>query len=68
MSQELALRLCMGHGHLQFFRLDNGERLLTHAERAEQESRRAEREAAGRRAAEAELERLRQELTRRPPV
>jgi Uma2 family endonuclease len=87
-SQELELRLCIGEGLLQFYRLDTGERLLTGSERAELEAKRAkleveraereakraehealraEREAEGRRAAEAEIARLRAELARRPP-
>lgn len=78
LSQELGLRLCAEAGHLQFYRLDNGERLLTSAERAERDSaalrreaearqREAEarqREAEARRAAEAEIARLRAELER----
>jgi Uma2 family endonuclease len=79
-SRELGLRLCVEEGHLRFYRLDTGQRLLTPAERATAESQRAtaeaeraEREAQARRretearqAAEAELVRLRAELARRP--
>lgn len=60
-SIELGLRLSVAVGQLQFLRLDTGERLLTGAERAE-----LERQA--RRAAEAEVARLRAELARRPPL
>jgi Uma2 family endonuclease len=81
LSQELGLRLTVGDQHVQFFRLDTGERLLTHAERAErqaerakQEAERAKQEAAARQVeteranrAEAELVRLREELKRRSP-
>lgn len=71
-SEQLGLRLCPEGKHLELYRLDNGERLLTaeealqleaEARRAEAEARRAEAEA--RRAAEAELARLREELRRR---
>lgn len=72
LSQELALRLYVDEGHVQFRRADTGERLLTRAERAEreaaarqQEAARADREAEARRALEAELARLREELARR---
>jgi hypothetical protein len=71
-SEELGLRLQAEHGHLLFFRLDTGERLLTteEARYAEAEARRAEAEARraaedARRAAEAEVARLREELRRR---
>ncbi len=74
-SQELGLRLCMEEGHLQVYRLDTGERLLTPAERAAAEAERADREVEARRretearqAAEAEIARLRAELSRRPPA
>jgi Uma2 family endonuclease len=74
-SHELGLRLCLADGHVQLYRLDTGERLLTRAERADLEAERAEREAearkqeaAARQAAEAELAKLREELSRRPPV
>ena len=57
---------------LRFYRLDTGERLLTRTERAEHEAQarwaetaRANREAESRHAAEAEVARLRAELTRR---
>ena len=46
-SQELGLRLCLGEGVLQFYRLGtNGmsDRLLTREERAERETERADRE------------------------
>ena len=79
-SQELGLRLCVEQGCLQFYRLDTGERLLAPTERAAAESDRAnreadarqrevearKREAEARKAAEAELARLREELSRRP--
>lgn len=67
-SQELGLRLCVDGEHLQFFRLDNGERLLMGTERADLATQRAEHEAEARRAAEAEVARLREELARRPPA
>ena len=44
-THKLGLRLSIGEGHLQFVRLDTGERLPTRAERAEREAERAEREA-----------------------
>ena len=59
-SQELGLKLRVEGEHLRFYRLDTGEQLLTPAERAD-------REAEARQAAEAELARLREELSRRPP-
>ena len=76
LSQELGLRLCIGDGVLQFYRLDSGERLLTRYERASREAERATREteratreteranleAQARQTAEAELARLRAEL------
>jgi Uma2 family endonuclease len=72
-SHELGLRLSLGEGHLQFARLDTGERLLTRSERADREAARADREAEARQreaearqAAEAEIARLRAELARRP--
>jgi Uma2 family endonuclease len=52
-SRELGLRLCVEEGWVRFYRLDTGERLYTPTERAQ--------------AAEAELTRLRAELSRRPP-
>lgn len=58
-SRELGLRLCLEEGCLQFYRLDTGERLLAPAERAAAE-------AEARQAAEAEIARLRAELSRRP--
>jgi len=73
-SRELGLRLCVEQGHLQFYRLDTGERLLAptdraaaEAQRAAAEAERADREAKARQAAEAEIARLREELSRRPP-
>ena len=73
-SKELGLRLRLEVEVVQFYRLDTGERLLTAEERAalEAEARQREaearqREAEARRAAEAELARLRKELSRRPP-
>jgi hypothetical protein len=56
-SQELGLRLQAVDGQLMMVRLDTGQRLLT-----AEEGRRAEAEA--RRAAEAEVARLREELRR----
>jgi Uma2 family endonuclease len=44
-SRELALNLCIGEGHVQFYRLDTGQRLLARAERAAAEHERADREA-----------------------
>jgi hypothetical protein len=74
-SQELGLRLRVEGEHLRFYRLDTGEQLLTpaeraaaEAERAAAEAERADREAEARQAAEAELARLRAELSRRPPA
>lgn len=81
LSQQLGLRLCVGEGQLHFFRVDTGERLLTHAEHAELEAERAEHEAAARQreaeraeheaaarlAAEAELARLRAEVAQLQP-
>lgn len=64
-SEELALKLCVKEGHVQFCRLDTGERLLARADRAAVERERAEREAQAREALEAELARLRAELQRR---
>jgi len=61
LSQELELRLCLADRHVQFFRLDTGERLLTRGERADLE-------AEARQVAEAELAKLREELSRRPPA
>jgi hypothetical protein len=73
-SRELALNLCIGEGHVQFYRLDTGQRLLARAERAaaereraDREAERAQREAEARQALEAELARLRAELQRRDP-
>ncbi len=57
-SQELGLRLCLEHGGLELYRLDNGQRLLTALEQAEQ----AKIENA---ALHAELERLRAEISRK---
>ncbi len=51
-SRELRLRLRLEEGEVRFYRLDTGEPLLTPAE--------------ARRAAEAEVARLREELRRRP--
>ncbi len=51
-SRELGLRLRLEEGEVRFYRLDTGEPLLTPAE--------------ARRAAEAEVARLREELRRRP--
>jgi Uma2 family endonuclease len=65
-SQELGLRLCVEEGSLQFYRLDTGDRLLPPDERADREAEARQREAEARQAAEAELARLRAELSRRP--
>ena len=62
LSQELGLRLCVGEGVVQFYRLDTGERLLTRSERVTRESARANHEMQTRQNAEAELARLRAEL------
>jgi len=62
------VRLCVEEGRLRFYCLDTGEWLLTPAERAAAEGARADREAAARKAAEAELARLCAELSRRPPA
>lgn len=64
-SRELGLRLCVENGELQFYRLDTGERLLTARERTILEAEARQREAEARRMAEAEVERLREELARR---
>ena len=64
-SHELELRLVMVEDRLRFYRLDTGELLLTRTEQTEREAERANREAAARQAAEAELARLRAELVRR---
>ncbi len=71
-SVELGLRLHAEQGHLTFYRLDTGQRLLTEREarQAEAAARQAEAaarqaEAAARQAAEAEVARLREELRRR---
>ena len=80
-SEQLALRLRPEGEHLMFYRLDTGVRLLT-SEESEAEARQAEvkarqaeveagqareAEAEARRTAEAELARLREELSRRNP-
>jgi Uma2 family endonuclease len=57
-SEQLGLRLRADGGHVMLYRLDTGERLLTDAE-----ARQAEAEARG--AAEAEVARLREQLSRR---
>jgi hypothetical protein len=64
-SQELRLRLRVEEGKVQFYRLDNGERLLTADERTEAAAAKAAAEAQARQAAEAEVARLRAELARR---
>ena len=64
-SQELGLTLRREEGCLQFYRLDNGQRILTANERAQQEAEARRAEAEGRRAAEEEVARLREELRRR---
>jgi Uma2 family endonuclease len=64
-SEELGLKLRAEAGQVQFYRRDNGERLLTPEEAqlaAEESQREAEVRAA---AAEAEVKRLREELARR---
>lgn len=63
-SQELGLRLSGESGQLVFVRLDNGKRLLTAEERAKRAARVRRREALARRAAEAEVARLREEIAR----
>lgn len=45
LSEELGLRLFVDDGRLQFAHPETGERLLTHAQRAEREAQRAESEA-----------------------
>ena len=47
-SHELGLTLRRGEGCLQFYRLDNGQRLLTASERAQQADQRAQQEADAR--------------------
>jgi Uma2 family endonuclease len=73
-SEELGLRLRLEGDEIALYRLDTGERLLTAEERAEREAaaRQAEAEARqaeaeARRAAEAEIVRLREELSRTRP-
>lgn len=64
-SHELGLALVVGEGWLYFYDLLTGEKLLTPAEAYEayrQVEAELEREAAARRQAEAEIERLRAEL------
>ncbi|MCL4205507.1 MAG: Uma2 family endonuclease [Pirellulaceae bacterium] len=63
-SQELGLRLKVVDRHLDFVRLDSGQRLLTHRERALREAEARQREAEARQAAEAELARVQDELAR----
>jgi Uma2 family endonuclease len=58
LSEQLGLRLCAEDGHLMLYRLDTGQRLLTADEQLEME-------AEARRAAEAEVARLRRQLRRR---
>ena len=72
-SEVLSLRLRIEEGQLAFYRMDNGERLLTGDERAalevaarRQEAAARQQEAAARQAAEAEVARLREELRKRP--
>lgn len=65
LSQELGLRLGIGVEHIEFYRIDTGERLLTDAERADREAEARRIEADARRAAEVEVARLREELARR---
>jgi len=57
LSEQLGLRLCAEDGHLMLYRLDTGQRLLTADEQLEME-------AEARRAAEAEVARLRRQLRR----
>ena len=64
-SEELGMRLGIGEEHIQFFRTDTGERLLTDAELANREFEAHRVEVEARRAAEAEVARLRDELARR---
>jgi Uma2 family endonuclease len=64
-SQELGLRLSVGEDHLQFFRLDTGERLLTRGERVQHEAAARQKETDRANRAEAELAQLREELKRR---
>ena len=67
-SEQLGLRLRAEGGHLNLYRLDTGQRLMTDEEaRTEAETQR-EAEAEARRAAEAEVARLREELRRRGPA
>lgn len=64
-SHELGLRLIAEDGLIQFYRLDTGGRLLTHAESREDEAEAREAAEARAEAAEAEVARLRKELARR---
>ncbi len=71
-SEVLQLRLQTEDTSLQFYRLDNGQRLLTAAEQLEEhrvdlqrETEARKRETAARTAAEAEVLRLRAELAKR---
>jgi hypothetical protein len=61
-SRELGLRLCLGEGVLQFYRLDTDERLLTRKEQARLDAERAERE---REARQRETQRANQEAAAR---
>jgi Uma2 family endonuclease len=68
-SDELGLELCVEHEDLQFYRIDNGQRLLTaeesreiEAEARRRESEALQRETEARLAAEAEVARLREQL------
>ena len=64
-SEQLGLRLCPEGSQLMFYRLDTGERLLTDEEARRAAEEALQSEASARRAAEAEVARLREELRRR---
>ncbi len=66
--EQLQMQLVAQDDQLQFYLLDNGERLLTPSERAESEAQRARQESERADAAEVELARLRAELARRLPT
>lgn len=68
LSEQLQMQLVAQDDQLQFYLLDNGERLLTPSERAESEAQRARQESERADAAEVELARLRAELARRLPT
>ncbi len=67
-SEQLGLRLQAEGSQLMFYRLDTGERLLTAEETLHTAEESLQSEVAARRAAEAEVARLREELRRRDGI